>query len=171
MRNQGLFSDWFSRFFRKPPVTPPVKPPGTWLTQEMLDLHNNVRQSALMLNNKLNFAAQKHAEWMANNNVMSHTGEDRSSFWTRIKQTGYNPQTGGENIAMGHPNVSAVFNGWMHSSGHYANIVNRSYKEVGFGIATSKNGSKYWCADFGAPMSEGMFYVHLENSFPGPLSS
>ena len=120
----------------------------------------------------LHIAAQKHAEWMAKNNTMSHTGEGRSTFSSRIKQAGYNPQTGGENVAMGYSTTAAVFNGWMKSSGHRANIVNSAYKDVGFGLATSKNGSKYWCANFGAQINgtSVMVFVEQENSFPGPLS-
>jgi uncharacterized protein YkwD len=37
---------------------------------------------------------------------------------------------------------------WLSSPGHHANIVG-PYADVGFGIATSKDGIVYWCAVFG----------------------
>jgi len=174
----GIFGGFFSDWFKRKPVPAPIptpepitNPAPTLFIQELLNLHNNARRSKLILNDKLNIAAQKHAEWMAKNTIMSHVGEGRSSFWTRIKQAGYNPQTGGENVAMGYSTVAAVFKGWMNSPGHRANILNNSYKEVGFGLATSKNGSKYWCADFGTSMNSNNINESLEEWLPGPLSN
>lgn len=177
MKSQGFFSNLFNRWFTKPPVDspvnppidPPVTPPESDHIHQLLALHNGARRYPLSLNDQLHVAAQKHAEWMARNNKMSHEGEGFSSFWTRIKKAGYNPQTGGENVAMGYPTVTAVFKGWMNSRGHHANIVNSSYKEVGFGVATSKNGSKYWCANFGTQMNSNNTTDLIEEWLPGPL--
>ena len=173
----GIFNGFFSGWFKNKPIPAPepiIEPTPTpnipkLFIQELLGLHNNTRRSKLILNDKLNIAAQKHAEWMAKNNNMSHIGEGRSSFWVRIKQAGYNPQAGGENVAMGYPTAAAVFKGWMNSKGHHANIVSGSYKEVGFGMSTSKNNSKYWCANFGSSISPSNTDELLEESLSGPL--
>jgi uncharacterized protein YkwD len=56
----------------------------------------------------------------------------------------------GENIAWNYKDA-AVMDGWMHSSGHRANILSGNYTEIGVGIATNKRGEKYHCQDFGRP--------------------
>ncbi len=55
----------------------------------------------------------------------------------------------GENIASGYPTAAAVMRGWMHSEGHRANILNRRFKKIGLGVATSRDGTKYWVQNFG----------------------
>jgi len=97
----------------------------------------------ITIHNKLMEAAQKHAEWMADNRRMSHTGANRSSFWDRIRSAGYRGSGGGENIAAGYRTPEAVFNGWMGSRGHRNNILGSSWEH--FGLGESNN---YWCAVF-----------------------
>lgn len=134
------------------PSTPPA-PPVNDYEQALLIAHGSERNAAypLKLNDKLTKAAQLHASWMAEHNNMSHN-EGRTTVADRAKAQGYNWNYVGENIAMGYPDVASVMKGWMHSPGHRANILNKNYKEVGFGVAKSKNGSIYWCADFGRQM-------------------
>ncbi len=184
MRNQWLFRNWWNWFKPvppKPPVPepdipspePPVVNPPNDNVSKLLDLHNSVRSRKLSLDNKLNAAAQKHAEWMAKNNRMSHTGSRGSNFMKRIKDEGYNFSTGGENVAYGYKTAQSVFNGWMNSRGHKANILNNNFKEVGFGFMASSNGSIYWCAVFATKMNpssnqlEGLFID--EKNFPEAL--
>ena len=57
--------------------------------------------------------------------------------------------TAGENIAWNQEDEEEVTNSWMNSSGHRANILNRSFSKVGFGVAPAKDGSLYWCTVFG----------------------
>jgi len=111
--------------------------------EELLDAHNaeRKRQGKLELADDLCEAAQQHAEWMAKHNNMTHKG-----FQQRIP-SGYSGA--GENIAMGQDSVEEVVNAWMHSSGHRANILNSSFNCVGFGVAESNNGTKYWCTMLG----------------------
>ncbi len=58
-------------------------------------------------------------------------------------------RTVGENIAVGYPTAAAVMKGWMNSSGHRKNILNKSFTRIGLGLATSEDGAKYWVQDFG----------------------
>lgn len=157
-----------------PPVPPtppqPPKPPGDYAA-ELLALHNLERSKKgvmpLAMNNKLNLAAQGHAQWMADNRKMSHD-QNGQPFTSRLKAAGYNYQTAGENIAMGQPTPTAVVQAWMNSPGHRANILRAEFRDVGFGLAVNA-GMKYWCVDFGA--SFVMFGIdHEEQIFlSGPL--
>jgi uncharacterized protein YkwD len=117
----------------------------------LLDLHNSKRGALfpLVVNDKLSTAARKHAEWMAKNNTMSHN-QGRRTVADRAKAEGYGWNYVGENIAMGYTDVNSVFEGWMNSAGHRANIMNRNYKDIGFGVATTSKGTLYWCVVFGS---------------------
>lgn len=113
---------------------------------DLLDLHNEARgRNPLQMHLLLDEAAQGHADWMAKHERCSHTGANNSSPFDRIKKEN---STAGENVAAGFDSPKDVMKGWMSSSGHKANILNKKYKFAGFGIATSKNGTVYWCACF-----------------------
>jgi uncharacterized protein YkwD len=109
----------------------------------ILNLHNQERTShsvsALILDPSLAKSAQAHAEWMAKNHNMQHQSLGKIMQGWR---------TAGENIAMGQQSEKEVVKSWMNSSGHRANILNRNYTHVGFGIAQSANGNLYWCTVF-----------------------
>lgn len=110
----------------------------------LLNLHNKQRElkgrTGLILDNYLNEYAQKHAEWMARKNNLTHS--DISVLMGKY-------HTAGENIAWNQEDEQEVTTAWMNSSGHRANIMNRSFTKVGFGIAPAKDGSLYWCTVFG----------------------
>ena len=112
--------------------------------RDLLDAHNaeRKRQGKLEMADDLCEAAQKHADWMAEHHNMTHRG-----FKNRIP-SGYSGA--GENIAMGQENVEEVMDAWMHSSGHRANILNKSFTHAGFGVAEGRNGTKFWCSMFGS---------------------
>ena len=54
----------------------------------------------------------------------------------------------GENIAYGFTSATGVMNGWMNSSGHKKNILNKGYKSIGI-ACFYKDGIKYWVQCFG----------------------
>lgn len=143
--------NWLGGGGAKPKPTPVVIPPlgGDWM-QRLLILHNSARpfNYSLALNSALIRAAQSYAEVMAAHpNQFSH-GEAGTDV-DRANKAGYNSTYVGENIAEGAVNEANAFNMWRASPGHYANIVNMNYKDVGFGVASSSDGTKYWCASFG----------------------
>lgn len=121
---------------------------------ELLALHNTLRATKnvgrLELNVKLCQAAQKHAEWMALENTLSHAGNNTTPF-KRIADTGYEATTIGENIAYGYQDTKGVMNGWFNSPGHYKNMMNPDYLEMGAGKATASDGTTYWCTVFARP--------------------
>jgi uncharacterized protein YkwD len=115
---------------------------------ELLDLHNDARSGramALEMNLYCDEAAQDHANWMAEHNVLSHDGIRGSSVGDRLKKP-YGIV--GENIAAGQSSPSEVTRDWLNSPGHRRNITNPRFKYVGFGIATARDGTVYWCSVF-----------------------
>lgn len=53
----------------------------------------------------------------------------------------------GENVAEGHPTPQAMFDGWMRSAGHRANILG-DYTDIGIAFVTV-NGRTWGVQDFG----------------------
>lgn len=92
---------------------------------------------ALALSSQLEQAAQAKANDMAARDYWSHNTPDGTSPWTFITNVGYRYQTAGENLAYGFDTSTDTITGWMNSPEHRANILNATYKEVGFGIANA----------------------------------
>jgi len=114
---------------------------------DLLTLHNSARTNPLQMHLECDIAAQAHAEWMASNQRMSHSqssGPNKNVSDRLKKQWTYV----GENIAYGQNSPTEVTNDWLNSTGHRRNIKSSSFKYVGFGIAESKDGARYWCAVF-----------------------
>ncbi|MEM8532861.1 MAG: CAP domain-containing protein [Chloroflexota bacterium] len=142
-----------------PTVTPTQSPPSPDLSmvEQIVKLTNEERAKkgcpALKPNQKLNRAAQKHSNDMMQNGFFSHTGSDGSSVGNRVKEMGYSYRRIAENIARGYRSPEAVMEGWMNSSGHRANILNCSLREIGVGY-TADDGSRYgpmWTQNFATP--------------------
>jgi len=76
-------------------------------------------------------SARKHCAWMTRNRSLQHT---RASV--------------GENIAMGYRTSREAVRAWMGSSGHRANILNRSYRRIGAAAYRTEDGTIYWCQQF-----------------------
>ncbi|HEY1835492.1 MAG TPA: CAP domain-containing protein [Candidatus Saccharimonadales bacterium] len=96
-------------------------------------------EAALNLNSRLTGAAQAKANDMVARNYWSHNTPDGKTPWTFITAAHYNYQAAGENLAYGFQNSGSVINGWMNSVEHRANILDKNYQDVGFGIVNSPN--------------------------------
>jgi uncharacterized protein YkwD len=83
---------------------------------------------------RLTEAAQSHAEDMAENNYLSHTGLDGSSAADRALAVGYDYAFIAENIAQGFYSEEAVLEAWMNSPGHAANILDDRAEDFGLGL-------------------------------------
>lgn len=91
---------------------------------------------------KLQRAAQKHNDHMVSKGCFAHECPGEGSLEQRLRSVDY--LTGGlsawaygENIAWGEQRLStpySIVKAWMNSSGHRANILNRSFKEIGVGV-------------------------------------
>ena len=77
----------------------------------------------------------------------SHTACGKNfNYWMTVK--GYTGNCTAENIAQGQPTPLAVFEAWMKSPGHRANILNSSYKNMGVAETSSLNGPM-WVMELG----------------------
>jgi uncharacterized protein YkwD len=76
----------------------------------------------------INRVARHHSQRMASSRKLFHS----SSLSTKLRSK--HPSCWGENIGMG-PSVWRVFKGWVRSSAHRANMLNRHYRRTGIGVA------------------------------------
>lgn len=93
--------------------------------------------SELVLNSKLNEAAQAKAEDMALRDYWSHATPEGEDPWIFIDNTGYKYLKAGENLAYGFATSADTVAGWMNSPTHKANLLDIAYSEVGFGFANA----------------------------------
>lgn len=93
----------------------------------------------LSLNSQLNTAAQSKANDMATQNYWGHVSPQGTTPQMVIANSGYAYVYAGENLAYGFATSADVINAWMNSSDHRANLLNGSFKDVGFGIANNSN--------------------------------
>lgn len=145
----------------------------TLLVSQILALTNQRRKEhgipPLTINSKLTVAARAHAQWMANNDALSHTGAGGSSAADRINDAGYfddlyaGSGTGTEeNIAVGYVTAEDLMSitGWMDPAGpHITNILDEDFWDIGIAVAFrdeywdwngKKNlGKPYYVQDFG----------------------
>ena len=89
---------------------------------------------ALSNNSSLNATAQACADRMAASGQMTHSAYPGG--WS----------TWGENIAEGYGSSVSVFNAWMASPGHRANILRPTFTQMGLGRVSAGN---WWCQQFG----------------------
>ncbi len=100
---------------------------------------NSSNEAGLNLNSQLDAAAQAKADNMVALNYWSHDTPSGQPPWVFITNAGYNYSAAGENLAYGFDTSEDVVTAWMGSPEHRANILDTSYKDVGFGIANSVN--------------------------------
>ena len=116
---------------------------------EVIRLVNEIRRQnglkPLTANWELSRVARYKSQDMLDNRYFSHTSPTYGSPFQMITAFGLSYRTAGENIAKGYPTPQAVVNGWMNSSGHRANILNASYKQIGVGYVSKGN---YWTQMF-----------------------
>ena len=131
-------------------------PQPTALEQYMLELVNAERAAAgvapLAFDSDLNESAEIHSQWMLAADIFSHTGNGGSAPSQRMQAAGYifNPPWGAaENIAWasirqpdGFQNeVWLLHTNLMNSTGHRANILDGSFREIGIGFEVGVYGN------------------------------
>lgn len=111
--------------------------------QEVIDLVNDIRRqnglNTLKANWELSRVARYKSQDMADNGYFAHNSPTYGSPANMIKNFGISASRSGENIAKGYKTPQQVVNGWMNSSGHRANILNASYKQIGVGYVANGN--------------------------------
>lgn len=125
--------------------TTPDSSVGTYAAR-VLELVNAERAKAGVAPLTLDTSAQAAAETRAKEikSSFSHTRPNGSSFSTALTEAGVTYRASGENIAYGQKSPEAVMNGWMNSSGHRANILNKNFTSIGIGHYQDGAGVDYW---------------------------
>jgi uncharacterized protein YkwD len=138
----------------KPPV--PIKTAAFELTSEerdVVDLTNRERSArglpALRPDPKLFAAARMYSAVMARFDRLGHS-VDGSGLGGRVNSAGYGWSSCAENVAAGQQSPSEAIGSWMNSGGHRANLLG-GHTDIGIGIATSANGTRYWAQVFARP--------------------
>ena len=133
---------------------------ATHTTLCLLNRERRVHGARLLrLDGKLGRAAGGHAKDMVGKHFFAHESLDGSTFDVRIKRTGWmrshRSYTVGENIGYGSGSLAtprAMVAAWMHSASHRANLLSRSFRLIGIGVANgapSGGGGATYVTDFG----------------------
>lgn len=99
---------------------------------------------ALTLSKELTSIANTKAKDMAVNRYFDHRSPTYGSPFEMLQKFGVSYKSAGENIAAGQRTPQEVMNSWMNSSGHKANILNKSYTELGVGYYVGGSYDTYW---------------------------
>jgi uncharacterized protein YkwD len=132
-----------------------ASPSSSAAESRIFDLINVQRRrqglAPLAFNPQLDRMAKIQAENMARFQKMAHVIPDASlpTLGDRARYVGYPYSRISENVALGYPSAETVVEGWMSSSGHRRNILDREVAETGIGIARSSAGGIYYCQVFG----------------------
>ncbi len=114
--------------------------------------------SPLVFNGLLSTIARVKALDMVKNKYFAHVAPDGTDIAKLAKEYQYEYLNVGENLALGDFTSSAqVMDGWMHSPGHRANILNTHFTEVGIAALRGEwEGREVWFAvqEFGRPQSD-----------------
>ena len=116
---------------------------------EVIRLVNDIRKqnglNPLAANWELSRVARYKSQDMVDNRYFAHNSPTYGTPFEMMRAFGLSFRTAGENIAYGYATPQKVVDGWMNSSGHRANILNASYKQIGVGYVAKGN---YWTQMF-----------------------
>jgi uncharacterized protein YkwD len=104
---------------------------------------HNAGLPSLDRNNRLDEAAQRHNERMDGTGCFAHECPGEPTLESRLKGISYLiggllSWAFGENVAWGEASAGtpkSIVAAWMASPGHRANILNRSYRDIGIGFS------------------------------------
>jgi uncharacterized protein YkwD len=121
--------------------------------QSVLTLTNRRRTDAglvpLRWDGRMAELARQRAAYMAETGEFSHTQANGTDVFDLIVSNGISWYGAGEIIAWNTAaalDYSAAFavQGWMGSPSHHAIVMSNGYNYVGFGLAISSSGQRYW---------------------------
>ena len=122
-----------------------------FMKQDIVERTNALRAergiASLTTNDKLMQAAQVRADEMAANSVYSHTRPDGREYTTvtDCKYVGENIHRIADWALQGKPVSEVAMWSWNHSAGHQNNLLDKSYAEIGVGLARGVNEDGYEC--------------------------
>ncbi|MCM3636517.1 S-layer homology domain-containing protein [Sporosarcina luteola] len=88
--------------------------------------------------------AQIKAEDMAKLGYFEHKSPTYGTVGEMLATFKYTWTSYGENIAKGYGTPKGAVDGWINSPGHYKNMMNTTFTNIGSGHATSGDGTTYW---------------------------
>lgn len=104
--------------------------------ERIFELVNKERKKAgrkkLVLNDELNEMADERAAEIVDD--FSHDGAPFDDILEMTDEDGNEFKWAGENIAMRYSTADSVMRGWMNSTGHRKNILNKKYTDIGIGV-------------------------------------
>jgi uncharacterized YkwD family protein/spore coat assembly protein SafA len=122
---------------------------------EVIRLTNAERSKAglpaLAGNWQLSRVARYKSQDMATKGYFSHQSPTYGSPFDMMESFGLKFSAAGENIAYGQRTPQEVVTAWMNSPGHKANILSRSYSQIGVGLYKTNSGVCYWTQMFMQP--------------------
>jgi hypothetical protein len=105
---------------------------------ELIEMANKDRIAQglkpLTINQQLVAAAEKKATDMFNKDYFAHTSPTGITPWFWLNKVGYKYVTAGENLAKDFTESTYVHEAWMDSPSHRANILNKSYQDIGIAV-------------------------------------
>ena len=106
------------------------------------------------LDTKLVLASQVHAQDMADNGFVSHSGSNGSSHTDRMLDKGYVFSIAGENVASGQNSWNKVFKAWQKSPGHNENLLMPEATNFGIALVFDKTTQYhyYWAMIMATPL-------------------
>jgi hypothetical protein len=104
--------------------------------------------SALEMLPELTESAQLKARDLLDNDYFAHESPTYGSASEMIWSFVLDARFVGENIALGYSTPQAVMNGWMHSSGHRKNILDKDFTHIGIGAVHGEIGGIRWVQQF-----------------------
>ena len=104
------------------------------------------RGQPLKRSTELDAAARAHAEDMARNSFLAHTGSDGSNPGDRVTRTAYHWESVAENVASGQTSADDIAATWLESPGHCENLMDAKYADTGIAYALNPGDGRdiYW---------------------------
>ncbi|WP_425452694.1 CAP domain-containing protein [Ammoniphilus oxalaticus] len=106
--------------------------------RQLLDLTNTARirrgASLLTWNQAASQVAKGHSLDMAINDFFSHDSSSGIEYGERLRKSGIQYRTAGENIAWGQIDAIEAHESLMNSLGHRKNILNNDFATLGVGV-------------------------------------
>jgi len=129
--------------------------------EQLIELVNQERAKHNLPPLKENYLLEKSSFLKASdifkNNYFGHWNPQGVSPWYWFKLAGYDYLAAGENLAIGFFDSKEVFDAWMDSFSHRANILNPDFKEIGIWVQRGYfNGKETYLVvqHFGKPKRE-----------------
>lgn len=111
---------------------------GDW-RNEILERVNAFRSghglAALRIDLRLNTAAQRHADDMAQRDYFAHVSPEGGTAGQRARRSGYKWLRMLENLAAGQPTPAEAVDGWKSSPGHRRAMLDPEVRELGVGYS------------------------------------